>query len=101
MMVQPHTGCAGAGSYISTAQMTVTKACELLTPHLEAAERAVGCVPELPAVALLGSWPSLWAQKLSLPLFRHRIEVNTLGWEKPERSAPVSSLGEGRSAPSG
>lgn len=69
MMVQPHMGCAGAGSYISMAQMTVIEACKVLTLHLEAAEWALGRVPDPPAVraALLGSWSSLWAQNLSLP----------------------------------
>lgn len=102
-MVQPPMGCAGAGSYISMAQMTVIKACKLLTPHLEAAEWAVGCVPGPPAgrAALLDSCPSLWAQNLSLPSTGTAWRSIHLGGKKTERCVPVSSLGEVRRAPTG
>lgn len=95
-MVQPQMDCEGAGSYFAMAQVTVTKACKLLTPHWAAAEWAVGCVPELPGqLAIPGGTKAL----PSLLETQHGSQYTW--WEEPERSVPVSSLGEVRSAPSG
>lgn len=73
--------CEGGDFLFAMTRMTAMKACKLLTPLLGAAERAVGCVPELPVVSPAGQLPSLGPQTLSLPFQRRGMEVNTLGWE--------------------